>query len=126
MACSKPMLNNPKSSAPKLTPAVLSHEGPALHTAQTIATARALRAEHAQAAAYQAFRAEQARVAAQYAEAARWTEGYRRSVARCRLLGETIRGGRIRFPATRPRASAVAPLASRGPAADTPATGEAA
>ena len=109
----------------KLGTAALSRRGASPRAAQTIAKARALRAEHAQAAAYQALRVEQARAAANYTEAARWTEDYRRSAARCRLLGEVIRGGSSRLPAG-PIASTVTPLAAPDPAQDFPTTGEAA
>ena len=61
---------------------------------QAIARARAVRAEHAMAAARYANQAEQARAAAQYSAVARWTDEYRRSAARCRRLGEIIRSER--------------------------------
>ena len=51
-------------SVTELRTGALSHKGPPPRAAETIAKARALRAEHAQAAAYQAHRAEQARAAA--------------------------------------------------------------
>lgn len=57
----------------------------------TIARARAVRAEHAIAAALYANRAERARAAARYGAMARWREEYQRSAARCRRLGEIIR-----------------------------------
>ena len=112
-------------SVTELRTGALSHKGPPPRAAETIAKARAMRAEHAQAAAYQAHRAEQARAAANHKEAARWTEGYRCSVARCRLLGEVIRGGGSRSPAGA-TASTVTPLATRKPAQDIPTPGEAA
>jgi hypothetical protein len=58
---------------------------------QTIARARAVRAENARAAALYANRAEQARAAARHGAMTRWTAEYRRSAARCRRLGEIIR-----------------------------------
>lgn len=58
---------------------------------QTIAQARAVRAEAAIAAALYAHRVEQARATARYGAMARWTTEYRRSVARCRQLGDIIR-----------------------------------
>ena len=61
---------------------------------QTIAQARAVRAEHARAAALYANRVEQARAAARYDLMARWTAEYRRSAASCRRLGEIIRSER--------------------------------
>lgn len=59
--------------------------------AQTIARARAARAEHAIAAALYAQRVEQARARAQYGAVVLWTAEYQRSAARCRELGEIIR-----------------------------------
>jgi hypothetical protein len=61
---------------------------------QTLARARAIRAEHARAAAFYANRVEQARAAARHNDVARWTDEYRRSVARCRQFGEMIRSER--------------------------------
>ena len=59
---------------------------------QRIARARAVRAEHARAAAFYADRVEQARASARRRDVAQWTEDeYRRSAARCRLIGEMIR-----------------------------------
>ncbi len=66
----------------------------ALSSEQTIARARAVRAEHAKAAALFANRVEQARAAARYRAMEEWTAGYRRSTARCRELGEIIRSER--------------------------------
>lgn len=119
------MMTDPKDSVTKLRTAPLSRKGAPPRSAETIAKARALRAEHAQAAAYQARRVEQARAAARYTEAARWTEGYRRSVARCRLLGEVIRAANAR-PPSGATASSVTPLGTPEPAADISSTGEAA
>jgi hypothetical protein len=58
---------------------------------QSIARARAVRAEHAIAAAFYANRVELARARARHSSMARWTAEYRRSTARCRRLGEIIR-----------------------------------
>jgi hypothetical protein len=91
-----------------------------------IADAQAKRAEHARAAAYYAYRVEQARAAGHYAEAGRWSAEYRRSAARCRLLGEIIRGGRPASEAAGARASTVVPFAPPERGEDVPATGEAA
>lgn len=99
---------------------------PAPRSAETVQRARALRAEHARAAAYQAYRVEQARAAAHYAEAARWREEYRRSVARCRLLGKMIRAGSQRSAAAATTASSVTALVQPQPANDDPTSGEAA
>jgi hypothetical protein len=118
-------MDDPKDSVTELGTAALSRKRAPSRGGETIAKARALRAEHAQAAAYQAHRVEQARAAAHYTEAARWAEGYRRSVARCRLLGEVIRGGSPGSSASA-TASTVTPLATREPAEAVPTTGEAA
>jgi hypothetical protein len=61
---------------------------------QTIAQARAERAENAIAAALYAHRVEKARATARYAAMARWTAEYQRSVATCRQLGDIIRSDR--------------------------------
>jgi hypothetical protein len=61
---------------------------------QAIARARAIRAQHARAAALYANRVEQARASARYGEVAQWTDKYRRSAGRCRLIGDLIRGER--------------------------------
>lgn len=68
-----------------------SREATPSNREQTIARARAARAEQAMAAALYANRVEQARAAARYRAMARWTAEYRRSAARCRRLGEIIR-----------------------------------
>jgi hypothetical protein len=94
--------------------------------ADTIAKARALRAEHALAAAYQAHRVEQARAAFHHPEAARWEAEYGHSVARCRLLGEVIRAGSRRSATAAPTASSVIPLIRPEPTSDVHTTGEAA
>lgn len=67
-----------------------SREARAPNKEETIARARAARAQHARAAALYANRVEQARAASRYAEMAWWTAEYRRSAARCRRLGEII------------------------------------
>jgi hypothetical protein len=66
-------------------------EATTLDREQTIARVRAVRAEHALAAAFYANRVERARATSRYSDVARWTDEYHRSVARCRLLGEMIR-----------------------------------
>jgi hypothetical protein len=58
----------------------------------TVAQARAMRAHQARLAASYAYRAAEAVTRGRQAAAARWTTGYRRATARCRLLGERIRG----------------------------------
>jgi hypothetical protein len=121
MLCSITMDDH--SSVTELRTGALSHKGPPPRAAETIAKARALRAEHARAAAYQARRAEQARAAANHKEAARWTEGYRCSVARCRLLGDVIREESSRSPAGA-TASTVTPLTTRKAAQDIPTPGD--
>jgi hypothetical protein len=69
-------------------------EAPTRASAQTFARARALRAEHAIAAALYAYRVEQARAASRYNAMALWSAEYQRSAARCRKLGEVIRAER--------------------------------
>ena len=69
-------------------------EATAANGEQTIAPARAARAEQAMAAALCANRVEKARAASRYGAMARWTAEYRRSAARCRRLGEIIRSER--------------------------------
>jgi hypothetical protein len=73
---------------------MISREATALNSEQTIARVRAIRAEHAMAAARYANRVEKARATARYAAAARWTDEYRRSTLSCRRLGEFIRSER--------------------------------
>ena len=120
------MMDDPTISAIKPRTTALSRGGTPAHAAETIAKARTLRAEHATAAAYQAHRVEQARAAAHHTEAARWTEEYRRSVARCQLLGELIRREGTRSPVAAARASTAAPFAPPETEGDLPETGEAA
>jgi hypothetical protein len=71
-----------------------SRESTTPNREQTIARARAVRAEHARAAAFYANRVEQARASARCRDVAQWTDEYRRSAARCRLFGEMIRSER--------------------------------
>jgi hypothetical protein len=71
-----------------------SREATRFDREQTIERVRAVRAEHARAAAFYAKRVEQARAAGRYGAVTRWTTEYRRSAARCRLLGEMIRSER--------------------------------
>ena len=68
-----------------------TREPTTLDREQTIARIREVRAEHARAAQFYANRAQQARGSVRYGAVARWTDEYRRSAARCRLLGEMIR-----------------------------------
>ena len=73
---------------------MISRKAKPLDREQTITRIRTVRAEHARAAAFYARRVEQARAAAKYGAMVRWTDEYRRSAARCRLLGEMIRNER--------------------------------
>jgi hypothetical protein len=98
----------------------------ATDSAERTATARALRAEHAQAAAYYAHRAQQARAAAHDGEAARWAGRYRRSVTSCRLLGELIRGESAGASPASARDATVVALAPARHEKRIPTTGEAA
>jgi hypothetical protein len=118
-------MDDPKNSASKLRTPALSREGAPPTPPRRSRKPGRLRVEHARSAAYQAHRVEQARAAAYYTEAARWTEEYRRSVARCRLLGEMIRGGSPRSAAIA-TAATVTPLVTPEPAEDVLTTGEAA
>jgi hypothetical protein len=61
---------------------------------ERLARARALRDEYARAAALCAYRIERVREGPRRAELGELTLEYRRSVARCRLLGQVIRGER--------------------------------
>jgi hypothetical protein len=61
---------------------------------QTLVRARELRERYARAAALYAYRIERARASARTDAVAHWTAEYRRSSARCRLLGEIVRGER--------------------------------
>jgi hypothetical protein len=58
----------------------------------TVEQARAMRAEQARLAAVCAERYTRARAAARYGATLRWAGEYRRCAARCRRLGERIRG----------------------------------
>jgi hypothetical protein len=73
---------------------MLSDEATTFPREEALTRARALRGEYARAAALYAYRIERARSSARVGSVARWTAGYRRSVARCRVLGEIIRGER--------------------------------
>jgi hypothetical protein len=61
---------------------------------ETLVRARALRDEYAKAAALYANRIERTEVSARVGPVAQWTAQYQRSSARCRALGEIIRGER--------------------------------
>jgi hypothetical protein len=98
----------------------------ATDSAERTARARALRAEHARAAAYYAHRAQQARAAAHDREVARWAGRYRRSVTSCRLLGVLIRGDSAGSSPASARDATVVALAPARPEERIPATGEAA
>jgi hypothetical protein len=71
-----------------------SREATASISEQTIARARAARAEQAKAASLYANRVEQARAVARHNEMAWRTAEYRRSAAPCRRLGGIIRSER--------------------------------
>ena len=92
----------------------------------TVEQARIMRADQARLAALYADRVVQAQAAAECGAMAHWMHEYRRSTLRCRLLGERIRTEGCHSPAeTAKRDPTVVRLAPR-PAADVPATGEAA
>jgi hypothetical protein len=71
-----------------------SPEATTLNRDETIARFRAIRAEHARAAAFYANRVEHARASARSSDVAQWTDKYRLSAARCRQFGEMIRSER--------------------------------
>ena len=71
---------------------MISREATRLDREQSVPRVRAVRAEQARAAALLTCRIELARAAAGYGAAARWTNEYRRSGARCRQ--QIIRGER--------------------------------
>jgi len=68
-----------------------SRDAAILDRDQTIARARAIRAEHARAAAFYANRAEQTRAVTRPTVVGEWTDRYRRAAASCRRLGDMIR-----------------------------------
>lgn len=72
---------------------MLTDEATSSRREATLVRARALRDEYARAAAFYAYRLERARASAQVGAVARWAAEYRRSSAKCRALGELIRGG---------------------------------
>ena len=73
---------------------MLTDEATSSQGQEALTRARELRDEYARAAALYAYRIERARARARAAEVAQWTTEYRRSTARCRLLGEMIRAQR--------------------------------
>lgn len=73
---------------------MLTEEATSSPSKETLIRARALRDEYARAAALYAYRIERARATTRVGAAAHWTAEYRRAAARCRVLGEIIRGER--------------------------------
>ena len=73
---------------------MLTNEATSSTSEETLSRARALRDEYARAAALYAYRIERSRASARVGAVAHWTAEYRRSAARCRVLGEIIRGER--------------------------------
>ena len=73
---------------------MLTDEATSCRSDETLIRARALRDEYARAAALYAYRIERARATAQVGPIARWAAEYRYSTAKCRVLGEIIRGER--------------------------------
>jgi hypothetical protein len=92
----------------------------------TVEQARVMRADQARLAALYADRVEQAQAAADCGAMAHWRHEYRRSASRCRLLGERIRTGGRHPPAQTSKRNPTVLRLARRPAADVPATGEAA
>jgi hypothetical protein len=76
-----------RSSKPTVDP-----DGTPRYVRYTVEQARAMRAEQARLAAIYADRYTHARAAASYSAMLRWAGGYKRCAARCRRLGERIRG----------------------------------
>jgi hypothetical protein len=110
-----------RSSKPMFEP-----EGTRRYLHLTVEQARAMRAEQARLAAFCADRCMQARAAARYHAMLRWAGEYRRCAARCRRLGERIRGDVSASPAAvAERDPTVVPL-SRRRIPDVAPTGEAA
>jgi hypothetical protein len=71
-----------------------SRDAATLDDDQAIARARAIRAEHARAAAFYASRAEQTRATTRPTVIAQWTDRYQHAAASCRRLGDMIRSDR--------------------------------
>jgi hypothetical protein len=84
-----------RSRQPTLEP-----EGTPQYLDLTVEQARALRAEQARLAALCADRYTGARAAGRYGAMLRWAGEYRRCAARCRRLGERLRGEVPGSPAT--------------------------
>jgi hypothetical protein len=92
----------------------------------TVEQARAMRAQQARLAAMFADRCTDARAAGRYHAMLRWAGEYRRCAARCRRLGERIRGEVSGSPvAVAERVPTVVPIAGRR-MPGVPPTGEAA
>jgi hypothetical protein len=103
---------------------MFSVQGNSRYDDLTVEKAMVMRADQARLAALYADRVEQAHAAAERGATAHWTHEYRRSMMRCRLLGERIRreGCDSRAVAAE-RDPTVVRLAPR-PLADVPSTGE--
>jgi hypothetical protein len=110
-----------RSRQPTLEP-----EGTPQYLDLTVEQARALRAEQARLAALCADRYTGARAAGRYGAMLRWAGEYRRCAARCRRLGERLRGEMPGSPATvAVRDPSIVPL-MRPRISDAAPTGEAA
>jgi hypothetical protein len=110
-----------RSSRPRVAP-----EKAPPYLRYSVERARAMRAEQARLAAVYADRCMHARAAANYHAMLRWAGEYRRCAARCRRLGERIRGEVSGSPAAvAERDPTVVPLARRH-IPDVAPTGEAA
>jgi hypothetical protein len=105
---------------------MVEREGTPRYRHLAIDRARAMRAEQARLAAVYADRCMHARATANYHAMLRWAGEYRRCAARCRRLGERIRGEVSGSPAAvAKRDPTVVPLARRR-VPDAAPTGEAA
>ena len=98
---------------------MLNRERITQYGAMTVIEAESILADQSRLAAFYADRVEQARAAGEPARMSYWTDEYRRSASRCRLLGEVIRAhGHAHRP--RRRESNVVRLGPPRPSADTP------
>jgi hypothetical protein len=97
---------------------MLHPEGIAQYGAMTVIEAESILADQSRLAAFYADRVEQARAAGEPARMSYWTDEYRRSARRCRLLGEVIRARGPRAHRPRRQASNVIRLGPPRPSAD--------
>ena len=99
---------------------MLNRERITQYGAMTVIEAESILADQSRLAAFYADRVEQARAAGEPARMSYWTDEYRRSARRCRLLGEVIRAHGPRAHRPRRRESNVVRLGPPRPSAHTP------